>query len=138
MKEEGEHRLADQLWEETGKLIPSRRGPRHFPSWCTPVYSSETFRSREREGRLMPRESVPPSLDPFVDYLASSSRSRFLYSLPPSIHPSRAVRQMIHRPTIARACCQLNYYCVYSLRLRNRPDGDFVTRSKLRSIVASP
>ena len=137
MKEEGEHRLADRLWEETGKLIPSRRGPRHFPSWCTPVYSSETFRSREREGRLMPRESVPLSLSPSLCRV-SSSRPRFLYSLPPSILPSRAVRQMIHRPIDCASSCQLNYYCVYSPRLRNQPDGDFVTRSKLRSIVACP
>lgn len=134
MKEEGEHRLADRLWEETGKLIPSRRGPRHFPSWCTPVYSSETFRSREREGRLMPRESVPPSLHLFVEYLASSFP---LFS--PSLHPSFPRGSTNDTPTNdCASSCQLNYYCVYSPRLRNQPDGDFVTRSKLRSIVASP
>ena len=89
MKEEGEHRLADRLWEETGKLIPSRRGPRHFPSWCTPVYSSETFRSREREGRLMLRESVPLSLS--LSLFISLSSILVPPSFPlfsPSLHPS--------------------------------------------------
>lgn len=135
MKEEGEHRLADRLWEETGKLIPSRRGPRHFPSWCTPVYSSETFRSREREGRLMPRESVPPSLCRVSRILVPPSFPLFS----PSLHPSFPRGSTNDTPTNdCASSCQLNYYCVYSPRLRNQPDGDFVTRSKLRSIVASP
>lgn len=57
----------------------------------------------------------------------------------PSLHPSFPRGSTNDTPTNdCASSCQLNYYCVYSPRLRNQPDGDFVTRSKHRrlSVIA--